>query len=160
MENNSKTQPMITAPQFPDRGLAPAALAVVIVLGISVCAFMARPFLGALVWSTTLAVLFAPFDIALSKVLGSRSLSALITAMVTACIVVVPAILVAGTLLNEAARSAAIVVPMFDAEDWTRVMGEHRWLLAVTLTLVQIWRGRAATPIDAQPKRRDAVQRP
>jgi predicted PurR-regulated permease PerM len=33
-------------------------------------------------------------------------------------------------------------------------------LLAVTLTLAQIWLGRAATPIDAQPKRRDGVQSP
>jgi hypothetical protein len=31
-------------------------------------------------------------------------------------------------------------------------------LLTVTLTLVQIWRGRAAAPIDAPPQRRDAVQ--
>lgn len=97
-------------------------------LGAAVCAFMAMPFLGALVWSTTLAVLFAPFDGAISHRIGSRSLSALITVLVTACIVVVPAILVAGTLLNEAVRSAALVVPMFDADDWTRLMGEHRWL--------------------------------
>ena len=48
--------------------------------------------------------------------------------MVTACIVVVPAILIAGTLLNEAVRSAALVLPMFDADDWTRLLGEHPWL--------------------------------
>lgn len=119
---------MLEAAQFPDRRLAPTALAVVIVLGVAVCAFMARPFLGALVWSTTLAVLFAPLDMAISRRLGSRSLSALTTVIVTACIVVVPAILVAGTLLNEAVRSAALVMPMFDAEGWTHFMGEHRWL--------------------------------
>ncbi|WP_049831941.1 AI-2E family transporter [Bradyrhizobium japonicum] len=101
----------------------------VILLGLALCAFMAKPFLGALVWSTTLAVLFAPFDLAISRGLGSRGLSALITAMVTACVVVVPAILIAGTLLNEAVRSAALVVPMFDAEDWTRLMGEHPWVV-------------------------------
>lgn len=128
MKKNTQAQPMPQAPQFPDRRLAPTALAVIIVLGVAVCAFMAKPFLGALVWSTTLAVLFTPFDIAISKRLRSRSLSALITAMVTACMVVVPAILVAGTLLNEAVRSAALVVPMFDAENWARFMGEHRWL--------------------------------
>lgn len=119
---------MLQAPEFPGRRLAPTTLAVVIALGVAACAFMARPFLSALVWSTTLAVLFAPFEVAVSQHLKSRSLSALITVIVTASIVVVPAILVAGTLLNEAARSAAIVVPMFDAEDWTRVMGQHRWL--------------------------------
>jgi len=101
---------------------------VVIVLGVAVCAFMAKPFLSALVWSTTLAVLFTPLDETIRKRLRSRGFSALITSTVTACIVVVPAILVAGTLLNEAVRSAALVVPMFDAEDWTRLMGGHRWL--------------------------------
>ncbi|WP_187388024.1 hypothetical protein [Bradyrhizobium sp.] len=96
--------------QLPDRGVSPTILIVVIVLGLAVCAFMAKPFLGALVWSTTLGVLFAPFDIAISKHFRSRSLSSLITVMVTACIVVVPAILVAGTLLNEAVRSAAGII--------------------------------------------------
>lgn len=119
---------MLQAPQFPDRRLAPTALAVVIVLGAAVCVFMVKPFLGALVWSTTLATLFAPVDMTISKRVGSRSLSALTTVTVIACIVVVPAILVVGTLLNEAVRSAAIVLPMFDADDWTRLMGEHRWL--------------------------------
>ncbi|WP_298240470.1 AI-2E family transporter [uncultured Bradyrhizobium sp.] len=119
---------MLHAPQIPDRRLASINLAVVIALGLAISAFMAKPFLAALVWSTTLAVLFAPVDNAISKRVGSRGLSALITTMITACIVVVPAILIAGTLLNEAVKSAALVVPMFDAEDWTRLMGEHRWL--------------------------------
>lgn len=110
------------------RSPVPTALAGVIVLGVAACAFMAKPFLGALVWSTTLAVLFTPFDMAISKRLSSRTFSALITTMVTACIVVVPAILVAGTLLNEAVQSGALVVPMFDADDWTRLVGEHPWL--------------------------------
>jgi predicted PurR-regulated permease PerM len=101
---------------------------VVILSGAALCAFMAKPFLAALVWSTTLAVLFAPLDVAISKRLKSRGLSALTTAMVTACIVVVPAILIAGTLLNEAVRSAALVVPMFDADNWTRLVGKHPWL--------------------------------
>ncbi|WP_271607251.1 AI-2E family transporter [Bradyrhizobium sp. CCBAU 11434] len=99
-----------------------------IVLGVVASTFMAMPFLGALVWSTTIAVLFAPFDRAVSGRLKSRSLSALITVMVTACIVVAPAMLVAGTLLNEAVRSASLVVPMFDTDDWARLMSEHRWL--------------------------------
>lgn len=80
---------MLQAPLFAGRRLAPTALAAVIVLGVAVCAFMAKPFLGALVWSMTLAVLFAPLDLVMSKRLGSRSLSALTTAMMTACIVVV-----------------------------------------------------------------------
>ena len=119
---------MLPAPKSSYRTPASVSLAVAIVLGLVVSAFMAMPFLGALVWSTTIAVLFAPFDRAVGGRVKSRTLSALITVMVTAFIVVVPAILVAGTFLNEAVRSAALVVPMFDADDWTRLMDEHRWL--------------------------------
>ncbi|MCS3726046.1 AI-2E family transporter [Bradyrhizobium betae] len=127
-EKNRQFRPMLPAQDSTARKPAVTALAAAIVLGVAVCAWMAMPFLGALVWSTTLAVLFTPFDIAIGNRFKSRSLSALITVLVTACIVVVPAILVAGTLLNEAVRSATLVVPMFDAEDWTRLMGEHHWL--------------------------------
>ena len=111
-----------------DRTLSRSLLIVAIGLGAILCAFMAKPFLGALVWSVTLAVLFTPLDTAIYRRLGSRSLSALATVAATACIVVVPAILVIGTLLSEAVRSAAVVGPMFNAENWTRVIGAHRWL--------------------------------
>ncbi|MDI2074974.1 putative PurR-regulated permease PerM [Bradyrhizobium japonicum] len=119
---------MLSGPKSPDRAPASVPLAVAIVLGVVISAVMAAPFLGALVWSTTIAVLFTPFDRTVSSCVKSRNLSALITVIVTAFIVVVPAILVAGTLLNEAVRSGAIVVPMFDVDDWTRLMDEHRWL--------------------------------
>src|SRR4051794_41191338 len=60
MEKDTQAQPMFHAPQMSHRSPVSAALAVVIVLGVAACAFMAKPFLGALVWSTTLAVLFTP----------------------------------------------------------------------------------------------------
>lgn len=111
-----------------DRRPAPITLVVAIVLCLALCVFMAMPFLGAIVWSITLAVLFAPFDRIVSDRIGSRGLSAMVTVIVTACIVVVPAILVAGTLLNEAVRSAALVVPMFERQDWLTEISSHRWL--------------------------------
>lgn len=119
---------MPQASQFSDRRVAPSVLAVVVVFGLAVCALMAKPFLGALVWSTTLAVLFAPLDAVIGRRLKSRGLSALATVAVTAGIVVVPAILVVATLLNEAVRGATLLAPMLDTEHWTRFTGEHRWL--------------------------------
>ena len=82
---------MPQASQFSDRRVAPSVLAVVVVFGLAVCALMAKPFLGALVWSTTLAVLFAPLDAVIGRRLKSRGLSALAPLAVTAGIVVVPA---------------------------------------------------------------------
>lgn len=115
-------------PDKPERRLAPAALTAAIALGLALCALMAWPFVGAIVWSITLAVLLSPFDRVVAARTGSRGLSAMATVIVTACIVVVPAILVAGTLLNEAVRSAPLVVPMFEGQDWLRSIGSHRWL--------------------------------
>jgi predicted PurR-regulated permease PerM len=107
---------------------APVTLVVAIVLCLALCVFMAMPFLGAIVWSVTLAVLSAPFDRIVSDRIGSRGVSALVTVIVTACIVVVPVMMVAGTLLNEAVRSATMVVPMFAKQDWLSPIAGHRWL--------------------------------
>lgn len=70
---------------------------------------MASPLLSAPVWSTAPGALCAPFNTAIGKRLNSRGVSAPITGLIIACLVVVPTILVAGTLLNEVVRSAAPV---------------------------------------------------
>jgi predicted PurR-regulated permease PerM len=120
--------PMPKFLRFTDRTMSWAALTLAVVLGAILCAFVALPFLAALVWAVTLAVLFAPLDAAIGRRLKSRSLSALITVALTAGIVVVPAILAAGTLLNEAVRSAGLVGQILNAEAWSGLLSDHPWL--------------------------------
>lgn len=118
---------MLQIPRTHDRK-TPPALTLALALGAILCIFVTLPFLAALVWSVTLAVLFAPLDGRIRRHIKFSGISAAITVAVTASIVVVPAILVAGTLLNEAGRSASMVEPMFAAGGWTHLVGTHPWL--------------------------------
>ena len=107
-------------------------LAAGIFLGLVLCYFIALPFVPALVWSFTLAVLFVPLDAKIRKRLGSPGLSAGATTAIVAVIVVVPTILVIGTLLNETVKSAPLITAMANSATWTRVTADHPWLAPAT----------------------------
>jgi predicted PurR-regulated permease PerM len=93
--------------------------------GVLLCYLIALPFLPAIVWSVTLAILFAPLDNWLRKVLRARSLAAAATLAVVACIVVVPTMTVIGFLLNEAVDSAPRLQSVFVAENWTGAINNY-----------------------------------
>lgn len=107
-------------------------LAFGIFLGLVLCYFIALPFLPALVWSFTLAVLFAPLDVKVRKKFGTLGISAAVTTAIVAVIVVVPTILVIGTLLNETVKSAPLITSMADSGTWARVTADHPWLAPAT----------------------------
>ena len=92
-----------------------------VALGLFLCYLITDPFLPAIVWSFTLAVLFVPLDARIRKAFGSPGISAAATAAIVAFIVVVPAITVIGILLNEAVRSSSLISSMVDAENWMRI---------------------------------------
>ena len=89
------------------------------------CALILTPFLPAIVWSFALAILFTPLDTRMRRLIPRHGLAAAATVAIVACIVVVPAIIVAGTLLTEAASSAPRFAPLLDAQHWTRVIDNH-----------------------------------
>ncbi len=107
-------------------------LAAGIFLGLILSYFIALPFLPALVWSFTLAVLFAPLDAKIRKKFGTLGISAAATTAIVAVIIVVPAILVIGTLLNETVKSVPLITSMANSGTWTRVTADHPWLVPVT----------------------------
>ncbi len=104
-------------------------LACGVFLGLVLSYFIALPFLPAIVWSFTLAVLFAPLDARLRKSFGSPGLSAGATTAIVAVIVVVPTILVIGTLLNETVKSAPLITSMVRSGTWARVTADYPWLV-------------------------------
>jgi len=100
-------------------------LAALVLAAAILCALIVTPFLPAIVWSFALAILFTPLDTRIRKVIPSRGLAAGATVAIVASIVVVPAVTVIGTLLNEAATSAPLLEPLLDAEHWKRVIDNH-----------------------------------
>jgi len=93
-----------------------------ILLGLVLCYLLAIPFIPAIVGSLTLAVLFAPLDTKIRRVVRSVGISAAATVTIVAFIVVVPAFVVIGTLLNEAGHSAALIQSLIDSENWMRAI--------------------------------------
>lgn len=89
------------------------------------CALILEPFLPAIVWSFALAVLFTPLDTGMRKLLSGKGLAAAASVVIIAGIVVVPAIIILGILLNEAAGSAPRLIPLLDAENWTRAIDHY-----------------------------------
>ncbi len=96
-----------------------------VLFGFFLCYLMAVPFVPAIVWSTTLAVLFAPLDTWVKTIVRSRNLSAGLSVFIVAVVVVVPILLVAGQLLNEVAGGAAKIDAVINAETWTRLAREN-----------------------------------
>jgi len=104
------------------------ALTGALILGLVLCYYVALPFIPALVWSLTLAVLFAPVERALRRKVAWPALSASLTLPLAAIMVVVPAVLVSTALFNELLRSADLVSQLFAKEPWHDLGRQHRWL--------------------------------
>lgn len=112
--------------RIPDRRtISNVVLTLAVVVGLILCYFLAIPFLPAIVWSVTLGVLFVPLDARIRRSVRSANASAAATVAIVAFIVVVPGILVVGSLLNEAARSVTVISPMLDADRWTQLLDNH-----------------------------------
>jgi predicted PurR-regulated permease PerM len=92
------------------------------------CALILEPFLPAIIWSFALAVLFTPLDTRMRKLLPGKGLAAAASVTIVAGVVVVPAIIVIGILLSEAAGSAPRLRPLLDAENWTRAIDQYPYL--------------------------------
>ena len=132
-------------------------LTLAVIGGLILCYFLAIPFLPAIVWSVTFGVLFVPLDARLRSWTRSANISAAATVAIVAFIVVVPGILVVGSLLNEATRSVAVISPMLDADRWTHLLDNHprlaptlRWinerldlpdLIKASISLMAGWSG-------------------
>jgi predicted PurR-regulated permease PerM len=104
------------------------ALTAALVLGLVLCYFIALPFLPSLVWSMTLAVLFAPVERLLHGRHMRPAFSVSLTMLLAAAIVVAPAVLVTGALVNEVIGSAELIGSVLSEEQWRQLSERHPWL--------------------------------
>lgn len=78
------------------------ALAVSSVAGILLCAPIAWPFLGAITWALTLAILFAPLHASVERRVRQPNIAALLSTAIVIVVVVVPGAFVVERLITEA----------------------------------------------------------
>lgn len=97
-------------------------LMVATAFGIYLCYRLAAPFLPALAWALTLAVLFAPFQRWLESKLMRPSLAAVVSVLVIGLIVVVPATFVGERLVVQAAKGAELIETKVKSGEWRRAL--------------------------------------
>src|SRR3954462_8449234 len=108
---------------LPDRRtISNVIMTLAVIVGLTLCYFLAVPFLAAIVWSLPLGVLFAPLDKRIRRSIPSPAASAAVTVAVVACVVVVPGIMGACARLGEAAKSATGSSSRLQADRWTHLI--------------------------------------
>ncbi|MDP1831765.1 MAG: AI-2E family transporter [Geothrix sp.] len=123
--NEQETQPKATPVVNDLESRAHIQLLVLIVaisLGIYLCYRMILPFLPALVWALTLAILFTPFHRWLESKLKRANLAAAVSVLVVGLIVAVPATFLGQRLIVESARGADIVKTKVETGEWRRAI--------------------------------------
>ena len=84
------------------RSFRRVALAVASVAAILLCSLVAWPFLGAITWAVTLAILFYPLQKKLGKVTKHPNIAASLSTTSVIVVVIVPTVFVVGRLISEA----------------------------------------------------------
>lgn len=78
-------------------------------IGLYLCYQLTQPFLPALVWALTLAVIFTPFQRMIERRIAHPNTTAAISVIVIAVIVVLPAFFVVNRLLLEIVKGAELI---------------------------------------------------
>jgi len=99
--------------------------------GVYICYLLAVPFLSALTWALVLAVLFVSVHQAIEARLRRPNLSATISVLMVALIIVVPATFVAERLISEAAKGAIVVQAQVEGGAWRTAIDAHPWLAPI-----------------------------
>jgi predicted PurR-regulated permease PerM len=90
------------------------------ILGIYVCYLLVLPFVPALVWALVLALLFLPAHEWIEGRVRNRNLAAAASVFLLGVIVVVPGLLLASRLLQEAADGALTLNAKLTSGEWLR----------------------------------------
>jgi len=102
-----------------------AILLLATLLAVYVCYLITVPFLASVVWSISLAVLFAPFQEYLEKKLQRPSLAAWIALVAIASIVIVPTFFAIQQLAIQAAQGATFVEGIVQSGEWKKVFSSQ-----------------------------------
>tara|TARA_R110002033_G_scaffold73461_3_gene124794 strand:+ start:542 stop:1612 length:1071 start_codon:yes stop_codon:yes gene_type:complete len=114
-------------------GVRPTASTIILIAGVTagvvLCYLIAAPFLPAIVWSVTLALLFTPVQVRLEHLVHSPSLAACLSVVLAALVVVVPSVIITGLLLNEAMHGAVQMANIIKPETWSYLLADNQTLM-------------------------------
>ena len=98
--------PRVEGPLTTGRPLRPIALALITVVLVALCAYLARPYLAALTWALALAIIAWPLHRWVTRQVGIPWLSAGVSTVAVLVLVLVPLVFVSYQLAREASSAA------------------------------------------------------
>ncbi len=101
------------------------AIAVASILGMVLCVYIAKPFLGAVTWGLTLAILFAGVHAWLERKIKHPNLAALLSTAIVAVVVIVPAVFVVERLITEAVSGIASLQARVESGDLQELLDRY-----------------------------------
>lgn len=90
--------------------------------GLYICYLLALPFLPAFTWALTLAVLFYPAHRRLKRSIRPPGLAALVSVMLVAAMVVIPAVFLMERIGLEAGKGAILIKQKLESGEWLRAL--------------------------------------
>ncbi|MCB2074605.1 MAG: AI-2E family transporter [Novosphingobium sp.] len=105
-----------------------AVMTIALIFGVVLCYRILEPFISSLVWSLTLAVLFAPAEKRIRRSVRSPGLSAAITLMLCGAILVAPIFFVSRALINEIIDSVDLIGSLLTGDHWQQLERKQPWL--------------------------------
>jgi predicted PurR-regulated permease PerM len=107
-------------------------------IGLYVCYLLVRPFLAALAWALTLAVLAAPLHRRLEQSVRRPNLAATISVVLIAFVVILPIALLGQQLLTEFTAGLTAIQEQLASGDLQRKLESHPLLAQVT-SMIEGW---------------------
>ena len=107
------------------------ALALAGIAGILLCVLIAWPFLGAITWALTLAILFLPLHVRIKKIVRHPNIAALLSTATVIIVVVVPAVFVVERLITEAASGILALQERVESGELQTLIDSHPTLAPV-----------------------------
>jgi predicted PurR-regulated permease PerM len=118
------------------RHVQPFVLMAATILGVYLCFQMALPFLPAVTWALTLAVLFTPFQRRLEARRMCPGLAAAISVAIAILVVAAPATFIGKQLVQQAASGAELINAKVASGEWQRAI-EAQPRLASLVDLIE-----------------------
>lgn len=101
------------------------ALTLLVIVGVVLCYLITAPFIPALVWSFTLAVLFTPVERAIRNRMRIAALSVALTMLLAAVLVVAPVIFVSAALIESIIESADVMDGVLSVRNWPALARDY-----------------------------------
>jgi predicted PurR-regulated permease PerM len=99
--------------------------------GLLVCFWLLLPFLPALVWALALAILFVPAHRFLEARLGNPNLAAAVSVLMIGLLVVVPVLLLSGTVIQGATEGAVAARDKIASGEWRHAIESNEFLAPI-----------------------------